>query len=96
MSKLHIKRHILVKHQSDKHKKCPHCDFHTGYSLSEALILAAINPKRDYRLFMELVQVLFILCTSNCFNKTIMFPTGTELVVFLYRKCNCMSASDKK
>ena len=32
MSKLHIKRHILVKHQSDKHKKCPHCDFHTAYT----------------------------------------------------------------
>ena len=43
MSKLHIKRHILVKHQSDKHKKCPHCDFHTGYSLSETLVFASIK-----------------------------------------------------
>ena len=27
---------------------------HTGYSLSEALILASINPKYDNRLFIEL------------------------------------------
>ena len=30
-SKLHINRHILAKHEADKHKKCPHCDFHTAY-----------------------------------------------------------------
>ena len=30
-SKLHINRHILAKHENDKHKKCPHCDYHTAY-----------------------------------------------------------------
>jgi hypothetical protein len=38
----------------------------TGYSLSEALILASINPKYDRRLIVEL-QVQYMLCTSNCF-----------------------------
>ena len=36
--------------QTDWLKSC----FYTGYSLSEALILASINPKYDNRLFVEL------------------------------------------
>ena len=31
MSKLHINRHILAKHEAERHKKCPHCDYHTAY-----------------------------------------------------------------
>ena len=41
-------------------------EMHTGYSLSEALILASINPKYDKKLFIELqvqFQALNMLCT---------------------------------
>ena len=43
----------------------------TGYSLSEALILATINPKYDNRLFVEL-------------QSQYMKSTCTELVAFSY------------
>ena len=43
----------------------------TGYSLSESLILASINPKYDNRLFVELQ---FQYMKSTC----------TELVAFSY------------
>jgi hypothetical protein len=45
---------------------------YSGYSLSEALFLASIDPKYDNRLFIELraqyekLQVQYMLCTSNC------------------------------
>ena len=48
----------------------------TGKFLSEALILASINPQYDDRLFIELrvhykkttnsVHVVYDVCTSNC------------------------------
>ena len=38
----------------------------TGYSLSEALILASINPNYDNGVFIEL-RVQYVLCSSNCF-----------------------------
>ena len=37
---------------------------HTGYSLSEAFILASINPKYDSRLFIEL-QALYEKTSSS-------------------------------
>ena len=57
-----------MKHTGEKPHPCDYCDkkfakssdvkqherIHTGYSLSEALILASINPKDDDRLFVEL------------------------------------------
>ena len=41
-----------------------HTSHITGKSLSEALILASINPKYDYRLFIEL-QVQYMKITSS-------------------------------
>ena len=47
---------------------------YTGYSFSEALILASLNPKYDNRLCFELqgsvhikLHLQYMLCTSNCF-----------------------------
>ena len=57
----------------------------TGYSLSEALILASINPKYDDRLFVELPVQYLLRCISNCSegkNKNnLMYTTCTELVI---------------
>ena len=49
--------------QTDWLKSC----FYTGYSLSEALILASINPKYDNRMFMKIVSSEYLqnmLCTQ--------------------------------
>ena len=35
--------------------------FYTGYSLSEALILASINPKYDNRMLVELVSTVDVV-----------------------------------
>ena len=35
--------------------------FYTGYSLSEALILASINPKYDNRMLVELVSTVHVV-----------------------------------
>ena len=68
----------------------------TGKSLSEALILAATNPKYDQRLFIEL-QVQYMKTTSsehvvytNCFlflfghSEQFMYTNCSELVVLMY------------
>ena len=67
---------------------------HTGESLSEALILASINPQYDKRLFIDLpVQyikttssehVVYMNC-SECQNKKkFLYTTCSEVVVFMY------------
>ena len=53
----------------------------TGKSLSEALILASINPKYDDRLFIEL-RVQYMKTTSS---------EHSELVVFKYWTRNSMN-----
>ena len=40
----------------------------TGYSLSEALILASFNPKYDTDCLLNYEFSTYMLCTSNCFD----------------------------
>ena len=57
----------------------------TGKSLSEALILTPTNPQYDNRLFIELLQVQYMLFLSIWWCK--------QLVVFLYWTFNSMDNS---
>ena len=64
----HAKDHERQKHTGEKPYPCDYCEkrftksseatqherIHTGYSLSEALILASFNSKYDDRLLVEL------------------------------------------
>ena len=62
----------------------------TGKSLSEALILASIDPLYDNRLFIELqekIQTHHMLCTQIVLNvktkKQFVYTTCAKLVFFL-------------
>ena len=68
----HKKKHSRIQSElcsycdknSDQKSNCYHC---TGNSLSEAFILASINPNYDNRFFIELgvhyKKVQYMLCT---------------------------------
>ena len=75
-------------------------EMHTGYSLSEALILASINPKYDNRLFIELQVQYMKIPSSNlgktCFVQKLFLTIRTIFLHNMFSPCSAKRrASDK-